>query len=83
MSYRALPLTCFCGEVPDRILEVGLTTDHCMVVHFWCSACNRVLFTSKPLEECVAECPVANMSDLTVTAEADARFLESLGIAVE
>ncbi len=78
-----MPLTCFCGEVPDRILEVGFTCDHHMVIHFWCSSCKRVLFNSKPLDECVAECPEPDAADALVTAESDARFLESLGIAVE
>ena len=83
MSYRALPLTCFCGEVPDRILEVGFTSDQHMVIHFWCSACKRVLFNSKTLDECAEECPPADKADLQLTAAADARFLESLGIAAE
>jgi hypothetical protein len=83
MGYRALPLTCFCGEAPDRILEVGFTSQRDMVVHFWCSACNRVLFITKPLEECLAECPEAEEEDTRLTAAEDARFLESLGIAAE
>ena len=83
MSYRALPLKCFCGEVPDRILEVGFTSDQSMVVHFWCSACSRVLFTSRTIDECAAECPEGDAADVKLTAESDARFLESLGIAAE
>ena len=83
MGYRALPFTCFCGEAPDRILEVGFTSDRSMVVHFWCCSCNRVLFISKPLDECAAECPEADAQVVKVAAESDARFLESLGISVE
>jgi len=83
MSYRALPLTCFCGEVPDRILEVGFTSDHSMVVHFWCSACSRVLFVSKPLSECQAECPEAGEEETRLETAEDTRFLESMGIAAE
>ena len=83
MSYRALPLTCFCGEVPDRILEVGFTSDRSMVVHFWCSACSRVLFVSKTLEDCAAECPEADAADVKFAADADAHFLAALGIAAE
>jgi hypothetical protein len=83
MGYRALPFTCFCGEAPDRILEVGLTSDHSMVVHFWCSACSRVVFSSKSLDECAAECPKADVAEVKLAAEGDARFLESIGILAE
>jgi hypothetical protein len=63
MSYRTLPLSCHCGERPDRILEVGFTSDRHMVVHYWCSACSRVLFVSKPLKECEQACPHADSDD--------------------
>src|SRR6478609_3275795 len=59
MSYRPLPLSCICGEIPDRILEVGFTSDRHMVVHYWCSSCSRVLFISRSLEECTQACPPA------------------------
>jgi hypothetical protein len=82
MSYRAIPLACYCGERPDRILEVGLTSEQTMVVHFWCSSCNRVMFVSKSLSECTHECPQADDTDNPpqVTAD-DARFLQRMGIA--
>ena len=84
MNYRALPLSCYCGEVPDRILEVGFTSDHNMVIHFWCSSCSRVMFVSKPLAECEAFCPPPDEGDgLFDNAAEDARFLQSLGIAPE
>jgi hypothetical protein len=41
-----MQLACYCGQVPDRILEVGFTSNRHVVVHFWCSACSRVLFVS-------------------------------------
>ena len=83
MSYRALPLACYCGERPDRILEVGLTTEGSMVVHYWCASCSRVLFTSKPLAECLQECPPPDDTDAPpqVAAE-DARFLQIMGITL-
>jgi hypothetical protein len=82
MSYRALPLACYCGERPDRILEVGFTSEKTMVVHYWCSACSRVLFVSKPLSECLEECPQPQAEDALPQASAeDARFLQSMGIA--
>jgi hypothetical protein len=82
MSYRALPLACYCGERPDRILEVGFTSDQTMVVHYWCSACSRVLFVSKALSECMDACPVPEAGDEPPQEIADdARFLQSMGIA--
>jgi hypothetical protein len=52
-----------------------------MVVHYWCSACSRVLFVSKGLDECVQDCPKADEGDAPPQAAADdARFLESMGI---
>jgi hypothetical protein len=81
MSYRPLPLSCYCGEIPDRILEVGFTSDKHMVVHFWCSACSRVLFVTKTLEECAGECPPPDADFVMYSQdEEDARFLQSLGI---
>jgi hypothetical protein len=81
MSYRALPLACYCGERPDRILEVGFTSDQKMVVHYWCSACSRVLFISKGLAECAEECPAPEAEDaLPQAAAEDVRFLQSMGI---
>jgi hypothetical protein len=82
MGYRAIPLVCFCGDRPDRILEVGLTSDQAMVIHFWCSTCNRVLFVTKGLAECAQECPAPDAEDAPPQAAMDdARFLQSLGIA--
>ena len=82
MSYRAIPLACYCGERPDRILEVGLTSDQTVVIHFWCSACSRVLFVTKALDECERECPVVDGgAESPQVLTDDARFLQSMGIA--
>ena len=82
MSYRAIPLACYCGERPDRILEVGLTSEQTMVIHYWCSACSRVLFVTKGLDECHQECPIPEAADAPPQVVADdARFLQSMGIA--
>lgn len=83
MSYRAIPLACYCGERPDRILEVGLTSDQTVVVHYWCSACSRVLFIAKNLAECARECPAPDQEDpLAQFAADDALFLRSMGIVI-
>ena len=84
MNYRPLSLACYCGEVPDRILEVGFTSDRHMVVHFWCSSCNRVLFVSHTMEECEAHCPPPEEAATPAgSPEDDARFLQSIGIRTE
>jgi hypothetical protein len=84
MSYRPLPLACYCGEIPDRILEVGFTSEQHMVVHFWCSSCSRVLFITRTLEECAAQCPTPDAGDnLFNYAREDAQFLQSIGISFE
>jgi len=86
MSYRQLPLTCECGEVPDRILEVGFTAGHELVIHCWCSECHRALYLSRPLADCWRECPKpdsvpqAPASGEFETTAADAQFLQSIGI---
>jgi hypothetical protein len=80
MDYRAMQLDCYCGQAPDRILEVGFTSDRHLVVHFWCSSCSRVLFISRSLDECTQACPPAAAKAGAQSAE-DARFLQSIGIA--
>jgi hypothetical protein len=93
MSYRHLPLTCKCGEVPARILEIGFTAQHELVIHYWCSECRRVVCVSKPFTECWRECPqpaashpapgpVVPTQPVDPTAE-DARFLQSIGVTFD
>lgn len=80
MNYRAMPLECYCGEAPEQILEVGFTSDRHMVIHYWCSACNRVVFQTRTLDECRDFCPAPDEDTVAAAAE-DVRFLESLGIS--
>jgi len=86
MSYRHLPLICDCGEVPDRILEVGFTAGHELVVHYWCSVCHRAVYFSKALPDCWRDCPEPEAAPQPPAAQAveaaaaDARFLRSIGI---
>jgi hypothetical protein len=75
-----MPLECYCGERPDQILEVGFTSDRHMVIHYWCSACNRVIFTSRSLDECREMCPEPD-EDPAIADARDASFLQSLGIS--
>jgi hypothetical protein len=53
-----------------------------MVVHFWCSTCNRVLFISRSLDACEQACPPPDVEADSRSKAEDARFLQSLGIAV-
>ena len=57
MNYRHLHLRCECGEIPQRIAEVGFTEDHQLAVHWWCERCQRVVYMTKPLTDCWRECP--------------------------
>jgi hypothetical protein len=80
MDYRAMQLDCYCGQAPERILEVGFTSDRNLVVHFWCSSCSRVLFISRPIDECTTAC-TASSAKANIHSADDVRFLQSLGIA--
>jgi len=82
MGYRAMQFACCCGDPPERILEIGFTSDGRMVVHFWCSACRRVFYVAQSLEECWQEFPPPDTWADSLLAADDERFLQSLGIAV-
>src|ERR1022692_955438 len=73
---------CHCGQPPDRILEIGLTSDAKIVVHFWCSNCQRVFYMSQALDECRQECPPPDAEADSLSAAVDAHFLRSIGVAV-
>jgi hypothetical protein len=82
MGYRAMKFGCCCGQPPDRILEIGLSSDGNLVVHFWCSVCQRVLYFCQPLEDCRMECPPPDLRADLLSAAGDDLFLQSLGIAL-
>jgi hypothetical protein len=90
MNYRHLSLHCQCGEVPDRLAEVGFTDDHNLVIHWWCTHCEKVVYVSKPLTDGWRECPSPHHSldnvlqDLRPESyeEQDAVFLRSIGVQV-
>jgi len=77
-----MQFACPCGQAPDRILVVGFTSEGNLVVHYWCNACKRVLFDSKTPEECAAVRPPADVEAEKRSAQADASFLQSIGISV-
>jgi hypothetical protein len=87
MKFRQFALSCECGLIPTRIRQVGLSTDHKLVIHWWCLGCRKAMYVVKDLAECWEECPQADDSDV-VPAPAfdldcqrgDVNFLHRLGI---
>ena len=88
MNYRHLSLHCQCGQVPKHIAEVGLTDDHCLVIHWWCAQCQKVVYMTRSLTDCWRECPspsyaldrVLPQLDDDVHQDRDAEFLRSIGV---
>ena len=87
MKFRRFALSCECGLVPTRIREVGLSTDHQLVIHWWCLGCRKAMFVVKDLAECWEDCPKPEDSDVTSNPaydrerkKGDANFLHSMGI---
>jgi hypothetical protein len=74
MDYQPFHLHCKCGDVPERIEEVGLSAAQELVIHWWCGGCNRLVYTSMPLADCWNACPGA-----AVTVD-DEQFLRRLGV---
>jgi len=97
MKFRELRLVCECGHVPARFRTVGFTAQYELVIHWWCMACGKLAYVVKPLADCCRECPDPEESSHTPvlatcngapesrrdSQSEDARFLRSLGIAVE
>jgi hypothetical protein len=87
MKFRQFPLRCECGLVATRIRQVGLSTEHQLVIHWWCLSCRKAMYVVKDLAECWEDCPKPEDLD-AVTAPAydlerqrgDAKFLQEMGI---
>jgi hypothetical protein len=87
MKFRQFSLCCECGLIPARIRQVGLSTDHQLVIHWWCMGCRKAMFVVKDLAECWEECPKPEELGI-ITAPAgrsepqpgDVSFLHRLGI---
>jgi hypothetical protein len=86
MRYQALSVRCECGRLPLRITEIGFTSDHQLVIHWWCSECKKMVYALKPLAECWKQCPAQDtLETMLVKADVrqsfdDSRFLRSLGV---
>jgi hypothetical protein len=88
MSYRALDLECACGEAPSRIDEVGFTSAHELVLHWWCPRCERVVSVARALTDCWNDCPRPEVPQPVMQSQRDygaedRLFLQSLGVRPE
>jgi hypothetical protein len=87
MKFRQFALSCECGLIPTRIRQVGLSTEHQLVIHWWCMGCRKAMYVVKDLAECWEECPKTVDPDI-VPAPAydlerqrgDVNFLRRMGI---
>jgi len=87
MKFRPFDLCCECGLAPTRIRQVGLSTQHELVIHWWCLGCRKAMFVVKDLADCWEVCPTADAFGVTSMSGCDAErqqgdvnFLRRLGI---
>ena len=87
MKFRQFKLCCECGLIPTRIRQVGLSTEHQLVIHWWCMGCRKAMFVVKDLAECWEECPKPEDPDIAPSPaydierqRGDTNFLHSMGI---
>jgi hypothetical protein len=87
MHYRALAVACACGQPAFRITELGLTSDHEILIRWWCDGCKKMVHATKRLSECWKECPSFNDAETILAddgafdaGEEDAKFLAGLGV---
>jgi len=87
MRFRPFALSCECGMAPTRVRQVGLSTEHQLVIHWWCASCRKAVYVVKDLAECWEESPKGDDPEI-VPAPAydrerqrgDANFLREMGI---
>lgn len=87
MKFRPFALCCECGLIPARIRQVGLSTDHQLVIHWWCMGCRKAMFVVKDLTECWEESPQPDDPDIHPAPawdlerqRGDESFLHRMGI---
>jgi hypothetical protein len=87
MKFRQFALCCECGLIPTRIRQVGLSTEHQLVIHWWCMGCRKAMFVVKDLAECWENCPSPDEFGVTSVAardlegkKGDVNFLHEMGI---
>ena len=89
MKFQQLLLFCVCGRAASRIKQVGLTADHQLVIHWWCSPCRKNVYAVKALSDCWRDClRPEDVQDMWRISESssdqarnlDQRFLRNLGV---
>jgi hypothetical protein len=85
IEYRTFPLTCECGRVPKRILAVGLSATHDLVIHWRCPWCRKHMYLVRSLSDCWRDCfyeTPADRANSKVPKDTtdDRRFLHSIGV---
>jgi len=73
--------------MPTRIRQVGLSTEHQLVIHWLCMRCGRAMFVVKDLADCWEECPQPDDAGISPAPaydlerqRGDANFLHRMGI---
>lgn len=84
MKYQTLLLRCECGRPTTRLRDVGFTSDHQLVLHWYCGECKRHAYVLKPLTDCWRGCPKGLQGETELSeeliSETDERFLHNMGI---
>ena len=87
MRFRQFALRCECGLIPARIRQVGLSSEHQLVIHWYCVGCRKAMYVVRDLAECWEECPKSDELGVTAVSfhdsdrrQSDVNFLHSLGI---
>jgi hypothetical protein len=87
MKFRQFALRCECGLIPTRIRQVGLSTEHQLVIQWLCAGCRRATFMVKDLADCWEECPKSDDEGVTPAPaydlerqRGDVNFLHRMGI---
>jgi hypothetical protein len=87
MKFRQFTLVCECGLVPTRIRQVGLSTEHQLVIHWRCVGCRKAIYVVKDLAECWEASPKPGDPDIMPAPaydlerqRGDTDFLHEMGI---
>jgi len=90
MRVQLLSLACDSGHPCSSFVQVGLSSDHQLLFHWWCEECNEAVCAYKGLADCWRDCPpkeqveiAGNPTAITIaSAESDSAFLSAVGICV-
>jgi hypothetical protein len=81
MRVKQLSLSCLVcrSKAPIRIRRIALTSQHQLVLHCRCRACQRNTYLVQPLDD---EATVGEFSIDYIMREPDTQFLRSMGVAL-